>query len=106
MTASILAFIGTIFAGVGLKIVDWLLNRRAQRRLEAEEAQRRLDDKETSQVADLKEEILRVRQELQDSVDKMNEWQEKYWKLRELHVERIEELTRLLRGVSINDEQN
>lgn len=106
MTEAIIALIGTVFAGFGLKFFDWLVNRKTEKRIREEKA--RMEDKEDKmgdladrrqQILDLRKDLIELRKEVELKEDEMLEWREKYWTLREESVQRMVELTEALNKI-------
>ena len=102
MTEGLFALLGTIFAGVGLKVFDFFVQKRAEKRAAAKALADAALAEESARIGELKEEITRIRNELDDTIKEMLEWRDKYWSLREEHLTKMEELYELLRGVSKN----
>ena len=113
MTESIFALIGTISAGVGRKVFEWLVNRAAKKRADAEKLEKDAN-KETfaersQQIKDLKAEVVRLRQAQDGFEDEMLEWREKYWTLREEAVGQLVKLTSALdkiKELTIDDDNS
>ena len=104
MTESIFALVGTIFAGVGLKLFEWLVNRKAERlRMERElHADKKAD--RTDQIVELKEELVRLRALIESYEDEMLQWREKYWSLREERVDQMTQLNQVINSIKELDD--
>jgi len=78
-----LAFLAAIFGGVGLKVIESLLTRKQK----SQDLVSKLLDQSQKEISDLKAEFRVKESEWQKRVDEKeaeaNEWQDKYWTLRE-----------------------
>jgi hypothetical protein len=72
---AIMALVGTVFGGVGLKVIEHLLARKKTK-----------DDLAGALRKELREEVGRMRQELKEESQGHDAWREKYWTLYEKHV--------------------
>lgn len=103
MTEGLFALLGTIFAGIGLKVFDFFVQKRAEKKAAVKAVQDKADAVESSRVMELREEIARIRKELDEATAEMLEWREKYFITREDHLKKMEELYNMLKGVGKND---
>ncbi len=99
-TAVIVPILCTIFAGVGLKLVDLLWTRFNEGRLERKEAERRFEvraqELQDKQLLGLSETLKSAQEELQNAENELTEWREKYFSVREDLLKQMAELQNAL----------
>ena len=100
LTPVVIALVGTIFGGAGLKATEYWLTSASRKN----EGEFKLRDELRLQIADLKEELARQRTEIDKTEAEMDSWRDKYWQLREQYAELQTELLSALQQIKENAE--
>lgn len=87
MDAAVIALIGTIFGGVGLKVVEHWLNRAKDK-----------SDAEVERRAELRAELAGLKLELREAEQALDAWREKYFALLDQFIQVKNELKRPMPG--------
>lgn len=86
------ALLGTVFGGVGLKVVESRLAKKTKQMDIQANFQLTLE----RQIETLKKDIINMRVEVDSTEKEMDEWREKYWKLmEEFNAKQVDLLTAL-----------
>lgn len=75
----LIALVGTIFGGVGLKITERWLNRAKEKN----DTAKQIRDELRTDMATYRQEILNLKAEVDKVEKEVNEWQDKYYELRD-----------------------
>jgi septation ring formation regulator EzrA len=89
ISPAVLALLGAILGGSGLKIVEHSLNRSKSR-----------NESEASMRAELREEIKSLREELRKVQAELDSWRIKYYELQEEFIAARDEFSKALRQVA------
>lgn len=105
MIDSFIAAIATLLGAMGLKLFEWLLNRRTEVLNKKDRLNETIIQSHIREVTELKNELHRLREVIDQTEAEMHEWREKYWVLREQHVEKISELLQSLDDMPNDDDK-
>jgi len=96
--------LGIIIGGVGLKIVDYFVQKRKAKSDKVEELARLLEERDAESKRELREDIDKLRERQDDLARELDEWKEKYWnKVQELNSMQAENARLLLQAVERNN---
>lgn len=105
MIESLIAALATLLGAMGLKLFEWLLNRRTETLNKRDKINETIIQSHIREVNALKNELNRLRTVIDETEKEMHEWREKYWMLREQHVEKISDLLQSLDDMPNDDDK-
>lgn len=95
VVTAVLTLLGTVFAGVGLKVVDsWLSRSSNKAKVDSElrqEYRDTINDKRTD-ITELKEDLDRAKKEIDDLEEEIARWRERYYEEISARVELVARL--------------
>lgn len=106
MIESLIAALATLLGAMGLKLFEWLLNRRTETLNKRDKINETIIQSHIREVNALKDELNRLRIVIDETENEMHEWREKYWMLREQHVEKISDLLASLDEMPSDDDKD